>query len=104
MKIRAFTANQALPLENVHIVVSKEIGFENVVFFDGYSNSSGVFDSIFLPTSKFNLDNNEIPHSIKYLVSSAFNGVEKKFFVNVYDGICVVQNISFVPEYGGDFA
>lgn len=49
LKIQAFTARQALPVPGVHVIVSKRIGDENHVFFEGTTDESGLIDDITLP-------------------------------------------------------
>lgn len=49
LKIQAFTARQALPVPGVHIIVSKRIGDEDHIFFEGTTDESGLIDNIVLP-------------------------------------------------------
>ena len=51
LKVMAFTAQQAIPIKNTDIKISKIIGKNKVVFFEGLTNSSGIIDNITLPTS-----------------------------------------------------
>ena len=39
LKIRAFTANQAIPISGLNIIISKNIDNNNVIFFEGTTNS-----------------------------------------------------------------
>ena len=49
LKIQAFTARQAIPVPGVHVIVSKRIGDENHIFFEGTTDESGLIDNITLP-------------------------------------------------------
>ena len=49
LKIQAFTARQALPVPGGHVIVSKRLGDENHVFFEGTTDESGLIDDITLP-------------------------------------------------------
>ena len=93
LKVRSYAASEALPVSGLHIVVSTEIGNTNVVFFDGVTDASGVIDTISLPAPKL-LDNLMVPSSITYKIVA---GDRDSFFVNIYDGICVLQNTNYVP-------
>ena len=95
LKIRAYAASLALPVSDLEVIVSTVVGDMNVIFFDGKTDKSGMIDAIELPTPP--LGNNLIvPNAITYKIVCGNND----FFVNMYDGICVVQNINYVP---GDF-
>ena len=47
--VQAFTAYGAIPIENVNIVISKDIGNYKVIFFQGVTDSSGIISDIMLP-------------------------------------------------------
>ena len=46
LKVQAFTADQAIPLPNTKIFITKQIGDNDVLFFSGETNSSGIIDKI----------------------------------------------------------
>ena len=99
LKIRAYSANQAVPIKGLKVVVNKKIDGYNVNFFEGYTNESGVIENISLPAPK--KDNNDlvIPQSTSYEIVASYNGNANLFFVvNVYDELYVIQNISMVPS------
>ena len=60
LRIRAFAANQAIPISNLNITVSKMIDNNNVIFFEGATNSSGLIERITLPVPKIDSNNLEI--------------------------------------------
>lgn len=49
VRIQAFRGNQAIPVENVRITVSRRIGDQDHTFFVGTTDASGILDPIALP-------------------------------------------------------
>ena len=98
LNIRASFANQALPITNLKVVVSKEIENYNVIFYEGVTNISGLIGKISLPTLP--KENNDLiaPKNTTYKITTLYNNREYTYVVNMYDGICVVQNINIVPS------
>ena len=97
LKIRAYAASEALPVVGLRIIVSSLIDNEKVIFFDGITDDSGMIDTLTLPTPKLDNSNLEIPFTINYSIEAIKDTINKKFSVDMYDGVCVVQNINFVP-------
>ena len=102
LKIRAYAAREALPVEGVHIIISTIYQNSKIVFFDGYTDSSGMIEKLELPTPLVNSDNLIAPLSISYEIRAedVNNSMNQLLSVNLYDGVCVVQNIHFIPESG----
>lgn len=98
LNIRASFANQALPITNLKVVVSKEIENYNVIFYEGVTNISGLIEKISLPTPPKENDDLIAPKSTTYKITTLYNNREYTYVVNMYDGICVVQNINIVPS------
>lgn len=98
LNIKASFANQALPITNLRVIVSKEIENINVVFFDGVTNISGIIGKIILPTPPLDNDDLVAPKMTIYKITAVYNNKEYSYNVNMYDGICVVQNINIVPS------
>ena len=96
--IRASFANQALPITNLKVVVSKEIENYNVIFYEGVTNISGLIEKISLPTPPKENDDLIAPKNTTYKITTLYNNREYTYVVNMYDGICVVQNINIVPS------
>ena len=46
VKVQVFIANQAYPLKDIDIKITKEIDGNEVIFFTGKTNSSGIIDDI----------------------------------------------------------
>lgn len=102
LKIRAFAANEAMPISDVRVIVSTVYNNRKIVFFDGVTDSSGMIETLSLPTPGLLLDNLEEPNSIIYEVEAIYglNNSNQIFTVLMYDGICVVQNIGILPDWG----
>lgn len=98
LNIRASFANQALPITNLKVVVSKEIENYNVIFYEGVTNISGLIGKISLPTPPKENDDLIAPKTTTYKITALYNNREYTYVVNMYDGICVVQNINIVPS------
>ena len=98
LNIRASFANQALPITNLKVVVSKEIENYNVIFSEGVTNISGLIEKISLPTPPKENDDLIAPKNTTYKITTLYNNREYTYVVNMYDGICVVQNINIVPS------
>lgn len=98
LNIRASFANQALPITNLKVVVSKEIENYNVIFYEGVTNISGLIEKISLPTPPKENDDLIAPKNTTYKITTLYNNRKYTYIVNMYDGICVVQNINIVPS------
>ena len=98
LKIRAFAASQAVPISGMSVVVSKNIGGNKVIFFEGVTNESGVIERIILPVPRMGSDNMISPIITTYDVDTNYEGVSRLYKVNVYDNIYVVQNINVTPN------
>lgn len=101
LKIRAYAASGAVPISGLSIVVSKDIGGNKVIFFEGVTNDSGVIERISLPAPRIDSDNLVSPILTTYDISAVYEGENKLYKVNVYDGIYVVQNINLTPNING---
>ena len=49
LKVQTMGASGAVPVKNALVTVYKDIGEENVVFFEGRTDDSGVIENIILP-------------------------------------------------------
>ena len=91
LKIRAYTASLALPVADLEVTVSSIIDNMNVIFFRGKTDASGMIENIELPAPVLG-NNLVVPNTITYNILAGGSN----FSVNMYDGICVVQNINMV--------
>ena len=97
LKIQAYTANQAYPLEGVEIEVSKEIDGKKIIFFTGTTDSSGIIDDIMLPTvrSKEDINSKDDILYTKYHITANYprSHVKKEYDVAMFDSIKIIQPI-----------
>lgn len=98
LKIRAFAASQAIPISGLSVEVSKNIGGNKVIFFEGVTNESGVIERIPLPVPRIGTDNMMAPVITVYDVNTTYDGEGRLYKVNIYDNIYVVQNINVTPN------
>lgn len=98
LKVRASMASEAVPVSDVNVVISLNYKDENIIFFEGKTNESGVIEKIKLPTP-FLDDNNLIrPNKIVYTLDVRYNDFRNTYSVAMYEGVCVVQNINIPVE------
>ena len=102
LKIRAYSANLAVPIKDLRIVVSKEIDNNIIIFYEGKTNSSGVIESILLPAPTISSNNMDVPNKTTYDITATYQSIINKYKVNIYDNICVVQNINILPYNMGE--
>ena len=99
LKIEASTASEAYPLKNVSITISKRIGDDEVIFYEGVTNDSGIIDGIILPTKEINkevTDVSDIVFTTYDLVANypKYNLV-KNYDITIFDNVKVIQPITF---------
>ncbi len=99
LKIRASAASQALPISGIKIVVSKIIDGNNIIFFEGVTDSSGVIEKITLPAPKLSSNDLTTPPSTTYDIKATYekDKLDAIYKVNIYENIYVVQTINIVP-------
>ena len=100
LAIRAYAAGGAVPISNLTIEVSKTIDDNKVIFYEGITNESGIIEKISLPAPKKDTNDLNIPLSTSYQITATYlpNNTILSYSVNIYDNICVLQNISIIPE------
>lgn len=103
LNIRASSANYAVPIGNVKIIVSKTIDNYEVIFYEGVTDQSGMINRIDLPTPSLNSNDLVIPKSTSYTIEAIYekDNINRKYTVLMYPGICVVQNINLIPNLDG---
>lgn len=101
LKVMAFTAYQAIPIENAEIIITKEIGGNNVLFFRGYTDSSGIIDNITLPAPTSGYDDNSFQTSstTSYKLTAIKDKYEsvKQYIINMIGDVKVLQYIKMTP-------
>lgn len=101
LKIEAFTANEGIPIPDTDIVIYKDIGEYNVVFFKGKTDSSGMIDNIYLPSPKKSDSMSlEIPLYTVYEMNAYHIGYEriKKYSIGMFGDVKVIQYVKMMPE------
>lgn len=100
LRIRANSASEAVPVSGVEIVVSKIIDNNNVIFFEGVTNESGVIERISLPAPLTDPNNLDVPNTTSYDVKATYtpNNFSLLTSVNMYDDVCVIQIINIAPD------
>ena len=99
LKIDAYTANGAYPLEGIKAKIYKDFGNNRVLFFEGITNSSGIIDNIILPTKELEKEINEASDidfttydlEVRY---DKYN-LNKMYDVSIFDDIKVIQPVTF---------
>ena len=103
LKIRAYAASQAVPISGVNIVISKIVGNNNIIFYEGTTDESGVIEKITLPTPSINTDNMLAPSSISYELKATYekDNIKINYNINMYENIYTIQTINIVPGMNG---
>ena len=98
LRVRAYTANEALPVEGIKVEITTYYQSNIIVFYQGETNSSGLIDRIVLP-APVNTNDLEVPNRLLYQVHVVYekDNLDKEYSVGMYDGVCSVQNISIEP-------
>lgn len=101
LKIEAFTAYEAIPIPDTEIIIYKDIGEYNVVFFRGKTDANGMIDNIFLPAPRQNESSSlELPSYTIYEMNAFHIGFEtiKKYSIGMFGNIKVIQYVKMTPE------
>ena len=98
LKIRAYTASEAVPIIGLNVVVSKTIDNNKIIFYEGKTNESGVIEKITLPAPTLSLDDLNTPNGTTYDISATYDNIESNYLVNIYEGVYVVQTINVIPK------
>ena len=100
LRIRAYSANEALPVQGLKVIISTEFNGNNIIFFEGETNNSGLIDRISLPAPKSITNNLDVPDKTTYEILATYpeENLNTVYSVNMYEGICVVQNINVAPK------
>ncbi len=104
LKLQAFRGEQAFPVSGVSARISKKIGDDFYIFFEGETDESGIIDGIELPAPPIE-NSTEYGRPNKaaiYLLVARKNGfdtIERE--VEVYDTIKTIQPLRMTQRYGG---
>lgn len=99
LKIRAYAASEALPVSGVQVIISTNVNGKKMVFYEGVTDTSGMINTISLPAPKLEDSNLVVPLTTTYQIEVLFptTDLKEKYEVNMYDGICVIQNLNIIP-------
>ena len=103
LRIRAYAASGAIPISGLKVQISTNYLDNKIIFFEGYTDESGVIERVSLPTPELDSNNLDVPNKTVYEVLSTYQNMNQLYEVNMYEGVCVIQNINVVPdlEVGG---
>lgn len=105
LKIEAFAAYQSVPIEDVSIIITKDIEDYRVIFFQGKTNSSGMIENIQLPAPKAsNGFSDEDPKYTIYditAVKEEYNTI-KNFKVGMFGNVSVIQYVKMNVDTGSE--
>ena len=98
LKIEASTANEAYPLSGVEITISKKLDGNNVIFYKGVTNDSGIIDGIILPTREAKEEVEDVSDILFTTYDLVANypkyNFNKLYDVSIFDDIKVIQPIT----------
>lgn len=102
LKVEAFTAYGAIPVPNTQILITKDIGDYKVIFFQGYTDSSGMISNIELPAPVALLTSTTeaIPEYTIYDLTAIHEGYEalKRYSIGMFGGVSIIQYVKMTPE------
>lgn len=100
LKVEAFTAYGAIPISDTEIIITKEIGDYRVVFFRGYTDSSGIISDIALPAPVTVINPNIVPGYTIYDLTAIHQGYEtiKRYSIGMFGGVNILQYVKMTPE------
>ena len=99
LKLRAYTASEALPVKGVKAIVTTNIAGNDVIFFEGETDASGMIKKIALPVPSISSDNLLSPPKMVYDINISYlpEKFNKTYKVNLYENITVIQTINIPP-------
>lgn len=101
LKIEAFTAYRAVPIENAEILITKDFDNYKVVFFRGYTDSSGNIENIELPAPNAPSSGSfEVPAYTLYHLTAIHEGYEsiKQYNIGMFGNVRIIQYVKMIPE------
>ena len=104
LKIRAYDASEAIPISGLSVTVSKVINGNNIIFFEGITDKSGIIEEIALPTPTLKSDDLIAPNGVEYTINTLYkkDNIEGTYKVNIYENVYVVQTVRIVPKMNRD--
>lgn len=102
LKVKAFTAYQAIPIPDTEILITKDIEDNKIVFFRGFTDESGMIKDIVLPAPPE--DSNPTPDTEPqytiYDLTAIHEGYEtiKKYNIGIFGNVGVIQYVKMIPQ------
>lgn len=100
LKVNVSTANGAFPVSGARVIITKEVGPYNVLFFSGETNDSGMIENIVLPAPPRVSNNLEMPKYTLYdlrVTHSGFQNVSG-YTLGVFGDTKIIQYVRMIPE------
>ena len=94
LKIRASSINEAIPASGINIRVSKVIGSNNVIFFEGATDESGMINDIVLPAPMAITNDLEAPKFTDYKITATGNDINQEYTISICCSITIIQYIT----------
>ena len=100
LKIRATSFSEALPIKGVKITISKEIGDNTIIFYEGLTDDSGMINNIKLPTPVRVSSDLEVPNFATYSLRAEYDidGFDKIYDISLCCGVGAIQYINITPK------
>lgn len=102
LKVQAFAAQQALPVGDVSVRVSKKFTDQEKIFFEGITDSTGIIDNIILPSPQKFLSEQPsdiLPYAVyDFFASHPTFGTENSNEIQIFQGIKSIQPVRIVPQ------
>lgn len=100
LKIRAYGASEAIPISGIKVIIYTIFNDNKIIFFEGVTNESGLIEKIKLPAPKIGENNLDVPEKQVYNIEAKYtpDNLDLFYKVNMYDEVCVVQNINIIPD------
>ena len=101
LRVVGYTNEVYKYMEKAEIIITKEIGGNNVLFFRGYTDSSGIIDNITLPapTSGYDADNFQTSSTTSYKLTAIKDNYDcvKQYIINMIGDVKVLQYVKMIP-------
>ena len=100
LKVNVYTAGGSIPLANTNILILKQIGNYNVLFYNGLTDAMGTLGDIVLPTPSRVMNNTDLPRYTFYEMSAIHTGYQdiKQYTIAMFGNTKVIQYVRLVPE------
>lgn len=108
LRVQVFSGQQAIPIPNAEVVVTKDFSDGQQVFFDGVTDISGIVDNIELPAPSREISESPqprgdgvrllLPYSqYNVMVTEARHRPQEYTNVPIFDGIKSIQPVRMTP-------